>query len=791
MGENMKRILSIFLLSFALLFPNISRATINWANNATSLIADSGGITAGATSVTVTTGEGDKFPAVASPHYFMITFVDVSANREIVKVTARASGSNTMTIVRGQEGTSPRAFAEGSLVDLRITAGSLDAFSEIVDMYSPYYVCDASAADQADVVNSNSLASLTGSIGTSLNATIILPHSGTGNTTAYNVLQNLDLSSYDNITFIIERGSIITHAANTIDMVIPQAGSYQIFSGTGAITLNNPGASNPIVPQWWGATGDGVTDDTTAIQNAATASYGNRLYFSHGTYIASTITFTGDIEIFGNGVQSIIKQKDSTVGHLFTSTVGATQIHIHDLYFDGNESNQAAQSTNYIINMSGAGSGVTDPSLLIVDRCTFINQCYSSVYLKGDNVSTTVERLIVRDSQFFTGKDGVDVTYDPRYVNIANAGYGLVTGNHFDYGSTPSVTGISAIVINQTQTATAYYTRYTITDNTFRRLGRNATNTLGVVDFYIWGKNLIIAKNRFEDSNYGAIRGKSDADQTIIANNNIHTVNNAGSGIIITGSVNDALLSNKKFIISNNIIDGVTGYGISVDGSTNGDAELLIIAKNIIHNATGASYSALLVQQTDNGIIRDNIIFNDSSNGLHGVIIEDCNGMWKIDGNLIRNFDSYGIHQKGAGASLDLTVNDNIIQNPTRGGIFISVAKAAKLADNIIRDVTLDVNQWGIVISDSGETITTGIVQNNTVLGAVASGAFSKLGTVTTLYENDNTWNNATTAKGADAVGTNVFSANANALGANTGFFAKALTDGSIVYIPYWTDITP
>ena len=109
---------------------------IKWTNNATSVIANAGGILIGATSVTVTTGHGDRFPEVAAPDYFMMTFVDVSGNREIVKVTARAAASDTMTIVRAQEGTAARAFAQGSFVELRATADTYEYLSTIAGGYA-------------------------------------------------------------------------------------------------------------------------------------------------------------------------------------------------------------------------------------------------------------------------------------------------------------------------------------------------------------------------------------------------------------------------------------------------------------------------------------------------------------------------------------------------------------------------------------------------------------------------------------------------------------------------------
>jgi len=105
--------------------------SIRWTNNATSVLASD--ITAGTLSITVTTGHGDRFPEIVAPHYCMVTLVDSSGNREIVKVTARDSGSNTMTITRAQEGTSARSFTAGDLVELRITKNAMDELSKAAD----------------------------------------------------------------------------------------------------------------------------------------------------------------------------------------------------------------------------------------------------------------------------------------------------------------------------------------------------------------------------------------------------------------------------------------------------------------------------------------------------------------------------------------------------------------------------------------------------------------------------------------------------------------------------------
>ena len=102
-------------------------------NNAFSTLA--GSISNSATSLSVAIGHGDRFPVITGADYTYITLEDVFGNIEIVKVTARASTSNTMTIVRGQDGTTGRNWASGDIVELRIVATLLDlALTHIDDL---------------------------------------------------------------------------------------------------------------------------------------------------------------------------------------------------------------------------------------------------------------------------------------------------------------------------------------------------------------------------------------------------------------------------------------------------------------------------------------------------------------------------------------------------------------------------------------------------------------------------------------------------------------------------------
>jgi len=95
-----------------------------WTNNARSTLA--AGISSGASALTLATGEGARFPSPGANQYFNATLIDGSGNYEIVKVTARST--DTLTIVRAQQGTSAQAFLLGDTVSLRVTKNAFERF---------------------------------------------------------------------------------------------------------------------------------------------------------------------------------------------------------------------------------------------------------------------------------------------------------------------------------------------------------------------------------------------------------------------------------------------------------------------------------------------------------------------------------------------------------------------------------------------------------------------------------------------------------------------------------------
>lgn len=99
-------------------------------NNAYSTLAS--GINDSATSITLAAGTGARFPAAGGADYFYATLINTSNQLEVVKVTARST--DTLTVVRGQDGTTARAYSASDRIELRVTAALL---ADIRDSITP------------------------------------------------------------------------------------------------------------------------------------------------------------------------------------------------------------------------------------------------------------------------------------------------------------------------------------------------------------------------------------------------------------------------------------------------------------------------------------------------------------------------------------------------------------------------------------------------------------------------------------------------------------------------------
>ena len=105
---------------------------VKFANNvSTSLSA-----AINATQTTISVADASGLPTLSSGDYIYLT-IDTDTNSptiEVVKVTGVST--NTLTVVRGQDGTTASSFSSGAKVELRVTAAALDDISSAADTES-------------------------------------------------------------------------------------------------------------------------------------------------------------------------------------------------------------------------------------------------------------------------------------------------------------------------------------------------------------------------------------------------------------------------------------------------------------------------------------------------------------------------------------------------------------------------------------------------------------------------------------------------------------------------------
>lgn len=216
-----------------------------------------------------------NLPTIGS-NYFYLTLDDLNGGIEIVKVTAVTS--NALTITRGQEGTTARAWAIHSLIELRPTALSYDA-SHVLSDYSLttvtpasgdiFFAEDASDSNNLKGVTMAAIASYAAAAGIADGdkGDVIVSSSGsvwTIDTAAVSLAKMADLAT----------SSLI--GRNTAGTGVPEALSYSTVK-TG-MSLNN--VENTALSTWAGSS------SITTVGTLSSLTFGQTAlsYYGEGTW---------------------------------------------------------------------------------------------------------------------------------------------------------------------------------------------------------------------------------------------------------------------------------------------------------------------------------------------------------------------------------------------------------------------------------------------------------------------------------------------------------------------------
>ena len=470
------------------------------------------------------------------------------------------------------------------------------------------------------------------------------------------------------ITFIVglQAGDIVdVVCVNNVSTVTSDQSSevYFLQSGTGAETRTVESKLKDVVSvKDFGAVGDGVTDDTAAIQAAIESlPTDGTLSFPAGIYLVTGLALSGNNQDKTNlafvGDSAVIKLADGVINKNVAEIVSGQNYLVSGLTFYGNKGTVTTPGTDlsyryYNGLYVGAVAGKTLNNVRI-ENCVFSNAAYSGLIAGSGPVQVanilpgidglTVTGCVFRDNEV-GGAGGAqrNVTYSGN-IFYNNDIYGLL----IDIDSfSVSVVGNTVNNLEIAGATNACLFAYQADYVTFS--GNSCTN--GKVGILIQtGSNFCtVLGNTCVSQTTSAIR-VDNSTNTLISGN---TVRDSGQyGISLVNSSTACILSAN--IVDNSGFDGIYCNGIST----------LNLIGNTVSSSNGSGIyldSCIWMRLIGNTCLNNNVNNNDSvSSGIRLNNTTKCTiqGNQCLDAQAIKT-QNYGVIEEGTSDSNHYSGND-------------------------------------------------------------------------------------------------------------------------------------
>jgi len=476
----------------------------------------------------------------------------------------------------------------------------------------------------------------------------------------------------------------------------------RIFIGSG--TANGFNALPEVYTEWWGAARNGSTDDTVPFESAMIAVANTAtIKLLSGTYIINVANYTisnSTIRLSGQGDSSVVMLPNTNIfnGSLFQVTGTNILASFDHMTFDQQSQIQLSASDNQGIRFEGKGT-LTNASGVMVESCTFKNGCLADINITGgDYASNTTTFAIIRGNKFLGGQEGTSVTHDPRSVNFGTPCDFVVEGNFFDLGRDRIAYGRAGIISSDgwgidSNTAPRFTPKGVIVGNYLKRMGRSEVgSTLGCIDAYNFGIDILIDGNVMLDCYGRGIQTKADARRMVITNNLVDGLANGIGALLAINSSPDytgggTILIEGNVLANNPYGDGLVITGIGVEEGSGilfqSRAASVSVVNNIVRNCLGNGIDQSFHQDI---AIHDNII----SNVAYGIACQNVASFVTIRNNNISNVSAYGITVDSASGGSAISITDNHIQDvPTLNfrGIAVNAGRSVLIAGNQVQNV--------------------------------------------------------------------------------------------------------
>ena len=414
----------------------------------------------------------------------------------------------------------------------------------------------------------------------------------------------------------------------------------------------------------YGATGNGTTNDTAAVQAALTA--GGAVRFPPGNYSVGTLYVSSNSVLAGEP-GSKLTLRAGTVGPLLRSASPVTNVRVERMVFDGNASNNP--DNDYIISLS-APTGVTLTDLTIlsapgdtitlsnaVTNC-FINRVLADGLIRADRDTLVTSCRVVSSlvQAISVGTDSV--------VRDCLVDQGSIAGNgiHIQQNATNvKVLGNTVVARTDVIGSSAIGTSTGVTNCLIE--GNMVTG--GDAGIAVYGSNNRIANNHVTATGYVS---PTTGDGIII---------NTGSGNVVVGNVLSGLIAGPGIeiqapdtVVSSNTVTDVASAAVGVWFSNTVVTNNLVIRAGL--GISGTDASGINVNG-DNALVANNVVYDCGNSGAatsSGVLVgSGANAI--VVGNRCTDTRSggskkqqYGVRQ--AGTSTSVTAQGNhLVGNAT------------------------------------------------------------------------------------------------------------------------------
>jgi len=419
-----------------------------------------------------------------------------------------------------------------------------------------------------------------------------------------------------------------------------------------------PSKINPVVSVTdFGAVGDGVTNDTTAIQAALNSGAGS-VFLSSGNYLVSTLTIPAGVTLVGHNAYASALTTNSATGTVLSMTTSTVIRNLKVL-------SSTTRTGGYYVDAQG--------NACIIDTCEFDGYYIGiNVGTAGgtQSVATVVSNCLFRTPSALSGSGAI------QFMNFSNAEVAgcVITGA---YGVTQADFGI----------------RYRNGDTAF------------IVDTNITGHGKALLVDTLAYNNCYALTIDGclfDSAGTISGGTTV-----SSAEFIPAGGVYNTKIANTWFGLSTSkmgcymapsgtgVVDGITFTGCEF--TDNGDCGLIAVGSGVKNWIVTGGHAG---GNTNNGVRAAGGTSNFTITGM-------------MCGNIsARGANNYGIVVDAAASDYYLIANNNVTGNTLAGIFDAGTGTNAQVYQNLgyngsenVLGVTVGASPWTYVAGHTPETL--------------------------------------------------------------------------------------